>query len=52
MLGPVEDDQDDEDSYELPISDADAALIVNAPTDLGTLVAEVERLQTLIGEGA
>jgi hypothetical protein len=44
VLGPVEDDEDD-GVYEIPISDADAALIVNAPDDIAALVAEVERLR-------
>jgi len=49
VLGPVEDDNDNEQVYEIPISDADAALIVNAPTDIAALVAEVERLRARLG---
>jgi hypothetical protein len=49
VLGPVEDDEDD-GVYEIPISDADAALIEYAPTDLAALIAEVERLQAQLGE--
>jgi hypothetical protein len=49
VLGPVEDD-DDDGVYEIPIEDADAALIVNAPTDLAALIAEVERLRAQLGE--
>jgi hypothetical protein len=49
VLHYIEDEHDDM-YYEIPIEDADAALSVNAPTDLAALVAEVERLRAQLGE--
>lgn len=50
VLGPVLDEADPSDVYELPINDADAALIINAPSDLAALVAEVERLRAIVAQ--
>lgn len=49
VIEMVEDDASD-DVFELPINDADAALIANAPTDIAALVAEVERLRALVAQ--
>lgn len=45
MVLEMIEDEHDGTLYEIPINDADAALIVNAPTDIAALVAEVERLR-------
>lgn len=45
MVLEMIEDENTGDVFELPINDADAALIANAPTDIAALVAEVERLR-------
>lgn len=49
VLDMVEDEHDGM-VYEIPINDADAALIVNAPSDIAALVDEVERLRAMVAE--
>lgn len=50
MVIDMVEDEVSGDVFEIPISDADAALIVNAPTDIAALISEVERLRAVVAQ--